>query len=462
MSSLIRAQSYDPHQRLIVPLDITDLLPDNHLARFLVDVTANLDLSLLEEKYHSVKGEIPYHPQMMVTLLLYPYCKGCYSSRRIEEKTYTDIAYRYIAAGKHPDHSTISRFRANNLELLKDLFFQSIMMCKKAGLVKLGNAAIDGTKIKANASIRKTKNYKAIKKEYDELKKAVDELMKKGQEKDREEDRKYGKDKRGDELPENLAKKEMRLKELGQIKDQMEREVKAIAKEHNQKIKEREEEEKRTGKKKRGRKPKKKEETPGEKVRHNFTDPDSRMMKDNGTNSFVQGYNCQNVVDLNSQVVISCDVTQDANDKHQAIPMIMMLIETFEITDLKELQDVILTLDAGYYTEGDLKEILEMGFDLYISPDGYKSKGKIELPKMKGRIPKSMSLKDRMRRKIRTKVGKKRYGKRNIVEAPFGWIKEARNFRRFMMRGIEKAKGEWCLVNLTHNILVMHRAEVVL
>ena len=186
------------------------------------------------------------------------------------------------------------------------------------------------------------------------------------------------------------------------------------------------------------------------------------MMKDNGTNSFVQGYNCQNVVDLNSQVVISCDVTQDANDKHQAIPMIMMLIETFEITDLKELQDVILTLDAGYYTEGDLKEILEMGFDLYISPDGYKSKGKIELPKMKGRIPKSMSLKDRMRRKIRTKVGKKRYGKRNIVEAPFGWIKEARNFRRFMMRGIEKAKGEWCLVNLTHNILVMHRAEVVL
>jgi hypothetical protein len=336
------------------------------------------------------------------------------------------------------------------------------MMCKKAGLVKLGNAAIDGTKIKANASISKTKNYKAIKKEHDELKKAVDELIKKGREKDREEDRKYGKEKRGDELPENLAEKEKRLEELRQIKNQMEKEARAIAKEHNQKIKEREEEEKRTGKKKRGRKPKKKEETPDEKVRHNFTDPDSRMMKDNGTNSFIQGYNCQNVVDLNSQIVISCDVTQDANDKHQAIPMIKMLIETYEINDLKELQNMILTLDAGYYTEEDLKEIIGMGFDLYISPDGHNSKGKIELPKLKGRIPKNMSLKDRMRRKIRTKVGKKAYGKRNIVEAPFSWIKEARNFRRFMMRGIEKAKGEWSLVNLTHNILVMHRAGVVL
>ena len=161
MSSSIRAQSYDPHQRLIVPLDITDLLPENHLARFIVDVTANLDLSLLEEQeqYHSVKGEMPHNPRMMLNLLLYPYCKGIYSSRTIEEKTYTDIAVRYIAAGKHPDHSTISRFRAKNLEILKNLFFQSIMMCKKAGLVKLGNAAIDGTKIKANASIRKTKNY---------------------------------------------------------------------------------------------------------------------------------------------------------------------------------------------------------------------------------------------------------------------------------------------------------------
>ena len=460
MTRKLRVRHYDPYQRLIVPLDITHLLPENNLARYVADVTSHLDLSSIESFYENESGEEGFHPRMMLNLIFYAYATGTYSSRGIESKTYTDIAYRFLAASEHPDHSTIARFRVRFLEELKDLFAQIVMMCRKGGLVKLGKIAIDGTKIKANASIRNTKNYKAIKKEYDELKKEMDKLLRKGTDKDSEEDNKYGKDKRGDELPEGFADKKRRFETLKQIKKEMEKDEKLISDEHNKKIQEREEEERRTGKKKRGRKPIPKEDIPDEKYRHNFTDPDSKMMKDNGTNSIVQGYNCQNAVDLASQVVLSCHVTQDENDKHQALPMVQMLVESFGITDPKELQKMLLTLDAGYFTEDELIKIMDMKIDLYISPDGYNSNP--QLPKMRGRIPKDMSLKDRMRRKIRTKKGKKTYGKRKIVEAPFGWIKEARGFRRFSLRGLKKVDSEWTLINLTHNILVMHRKGVVL
>ena len=457
----IYAKPYDIGQRLLLPLDITEFLPAKHLARFVASVTANLDLSVLIKTKGKNVGQRPYDPRMMFNLLFYAYCTGLRSSRKIEEKIHIDLAFRYLAAGHFPDHVTISRFREENLDKIKHLFVQVLMMCKKLGLVKLGKIAIDGTKIKANASLRKTKDYKAIKKEYDELENEVRKLLKEAQAKDEKEDARYGKDKRGDELPKKLEDAKLRLKELERVKQEMEAEAEFLAKKKAKEIKEREEEEKRTGKKKPGRKPKQKSETPDKKARHNFTDPDSRIMKDNGTKAFIQGYNCQNVVATHSQVVVSCDVTQDANDKHQAIPMINELVEVIEQLGMKPeevIPQIRLLLDAGYFTEDDLKELIGKGWDIYISPDSSCSKA--QAPQVKGRIPKDMSFPDRMRRKTRTKHGKETYKKRKIVEAPFGQTKEARGIRRFLLRGLRKAKGEWTLINLTHNLLVMHRNGV--
>jgi hypothetical protein len=328
-------------------------------------------------------------------------------------------------------------------------------MCQKAGLVKLGKIAIDGTKIKANASIRKTKDYDAIVKE---LRKIVKEILGNARKTDNNEDKKYGENKRGDELPEKLRNARNRLKELENIKKEMESEAKFIAEKKAEEIAKREKEEKESGKKKRGRKPKPVSDVPDEKARHNFTDPDSRIMKDNANGAFIQGYNAQSVVDVESQVIITTEVSQDANDKHLAVPLILKLMDYLGIDDPADLADMKITLDAGYFTESEIASLIQMGLDIYITPDGYRSKGKDI--QMKGRIPKNMSLIDRMRRKTKTIKGKKIYAKRKVVEAPFGQIKEARGFRRFSMRGNRKVKGEWILVTLTHNILVLHRNGV--
>ena len=461
MKEQIYAKPYNLGQQLLVPIDINEILPKDHLARFVADVTSTIDLSMLAKPSEEHNGQRPYNPRMMFNLIFYAYCVGIRSSRKIEERIHLDLAFRYLAAGHNPDHVTISRFREENLDILTHLFVQVLMICKKGGLVKLGNIAIDGSKIKANASLRKTKDYKAIKTEYDILEKEVKKLLREAKEKDEKEDTRYGADKRGDELPVKLRNARNRMEELEKIKDEMEIEAKEIAKRKDKMIAQRDKEEKESGKKKRGRKPKPLSDIPGEKARHNFTDPDSRIMKDNGTKALVQGYNCQNVVDTDSQIVISCDVTQDANDKHQAIPMIDELVEIIKRLGMKP-EEVIpqlrLLLDAGYFTEKDLKKLVGKGWDIFTTPDSSRTKGKDI--QMMGRIPKSMSFSDRMRRKSKTKRGKEIYKNRKIVEAPFGQIKEARGIRRFLLRGLRKAKGEWALINLTHNLLVMHRNGV--
>jgi len=454
----VYAKPYDLSQRLLVPIDITECLPEDHLARFVADVTEGLDLSRFSKFEGTSTGPRPYHARMMFNLLFYAYCIGERSSRKIEEKTWTDLAYRYLSGGQHPDHVTIARFREEHLEDLAHLFTQVLQICRKVGLVKCGKVALDGTKMKAQASLRKTKDYETIKRECDELEQEVKRLLNAASRRDREEDTRYGKNARGTELPPELTKQKERLTELKRVRKEMEEEAKARAEEKNEAIKTREEEEERTGRKKRGRKPQPLDETPDETARHNFTDPDSRVMKDTGTKAFVQGYNCQNVVDVDTQIVISCGVTQEANDKHQALPMLRKLVESLRAMgyDPREIKKQLpLLADAGYFTEEDLKVLVAEGWNLYVSPDGARSKA--PLPRMKGRIPHDMSLSDRMRRKIRTKRGKALYRKRNIVEAPFGLTKEARGIRRFLLRGLRKVTGEWTLINLTHNLLVMHR-----
>ena len=238
----------------------------------------------------------------------------------------------------------------------------------------------------------------------------------------------------------------------------MEYAAKQNAEKKSDEIVKREQEEKESGKKKRGRKPKPVSDSPDKKARHNFTDPDSRVMKNNADKAIIQGYNAQTAVDVESQVIVTAEVSQDENDKHLAVPLVLKLLDYLGIDDPANLADAEFTLDAGYFTATEIAILIQMGLDIYITPDGQQSQRKAV--QMRGRIPKNMSLIDRMRRKTRTIKGKKIYGKRSIVEAPFGQIKEARGFRKFSMRGLRKVKGEWNIVTLTHNILVMHRKGV--
>lgn len=452
---MIRAKEYNINQQRLIPTDLREMLPENDLTFFIADVVELLDITEITTKFTSIVGPLPYHPKMMISLLLYGYCTGVYSSRKIERCTYVDIGFNYLAGGHHPDHVSISRFRNENIDEFEDIFVQVLLLCQKAGLVKLGKIAIDGTKIKANASIRKTRDYDAITKEFEKI---VKDLVESARRIDTKEDKRYGEDKNGNELPEKLRNARNRLKELEKIKKKMELEALQRSEKKAEDIALREQEEKESGKKKRGRKPKPVSDSPDEKARHNFTDPDSRMMKNNSDKAFVQGYNAQTVVDVDSQVIVTAEVSQDANDKHLAIPLVLKLMDHMGIDDSVDLAGVKITLDAGYFTATEIAILIEMGLDIYITPDGQRSKRK-EV-QLRGRIPKDMSLIDKMRRKTRTKKGKKIYAKRSIVEAPFGQIKEARGFRRFSMRGIRKVKGEWNLVTLTHNILVMHRNGV--
>ena len=457
---MIRAKEYTINQQRLIPTDLRDMLPENDLSFLIAEIVEVLDITEISKKFVSTVGPLPYHPKMMISLLLYGYCTGVYSSRKIERNTYVDIGFNFLAGGYHPDHVSIARFRNENLDEFEGIFLQVLLMCKKAGLVKLGKVAIDGTKIKANASIRKTKNYEAVAKEYEELEKTVNELVVKAKRIDNTEDKRYGADKRGDELPEKLRNARNRMKELERIKEEMEIEAKEIADRKAGMIAQREKEEKESGKKKRGRKPKRLSDIPDEKARHNFTDPDSRIMKNNADGAFIQGYNAQTVVDVDSQVIITSEVTQDENDKHMAVPLILKLMDYLGVDDPADIANIKITLDAGYFTGTEIEKLVGMGLDIFITPDGSYSKGKeIQLI---GRIPKDMSFIDRMRRKVKTIKGKKIYAKRKIVEAPFGYIKEARGFRRFSMRGIAKAQGEWNLITLTHNILVLHRNNVTI
>jgi len=457
---MIRAKEYTVKQQRLLPTDLRDMLPENDLSLLIAEIVEVLDITTIEMKLTSTVGPLPYHPKMMISLLLYGYCTGMYSSRKIERNTYVDIGFNFLAGGYHPDHVSIARFRNENLDEFEDIFLQVLLMCKKAGLVKLGKVAIDGTKIKANASIRKTKNYESVAKEYDELQKIVNELVGKAKRIDNTEDTRYGADKRGDELPEKLRNARNRMKELERIKEEMQIEAKEISKRKDEMIAQREKEEKESGKRKRGRKPKRLSEIPGEKVRHNFTDPDSRIMKNNADGAFIQGYNAQTVVDVDSQIILTSEVTQEENDKHMAIPLIFKLMDYLGVDEPSDIADIKITLDAGYFTGTEIEKLVDLGLDIFITPDGSHSKGK-EI-QLLGRIPKDMSFIDRMRRKVKTIKGKKIYAKRKIVEAPFGYIKEARGFRRFSMKGLRNAKGEWNLMTLTHNILVMHRNNVTI
>ena len=448
-------------QTLLFPPSLHDWLPEGHLARFLVDVVSALDLRAIYKSYQEkdARGQAAYAPEMMVRLLLYGYAKGVYSSRKIEMRTYEDVGFRYLAGDQHPDHATIAEFRKRHLEALSGLFAQALRLCAEAGLVKLGHVSIDGTKIRANASKHKAMSYKHMNETEARLKQEVNALLAAAEKADAAEDAQYGKDRRGDELPSELQRRENRLQKIAAAKAALEQEAKEKAAqqraEAEQKQAEREEEQQRTGKKKRGRKVElcePEQARPDDKAQRNFTDPESRIMPDGANKgSFVQGYNAQIAVDSASQVIVAVEVTQEANDKQQLLPMIARIVANLGQTPEK------VSADAGYFSEANVTDESVKDVDLYVATGRDKHGSAVETgsdPPPVGAAPK-----EAMRHKLRTEAGRAVYKMRKaIVEPVFGQIKEQRGFRRFSLRGKENVRREWKLVCATSNLLKLFRA----
>jgi len=443
-------RAYDPSQSFLLPPSPLDWLPEDHLAYFVLDVLSELDLRPIRRWYEAeARGQPPYNPRMMVALLLYAYCVGVPSSRKIEAATHQDVAFRVVAGGCHPDHTRISEFRRIHSVSLEDLFVQVLNLCVKAGLVKLGHVAIDGTKIKANASKHKAMSYERIKDKEKELRAKVKELLQAAEDADAEEDAKYGKDKRGDELPEELRKAKSRLEAIRRAKQALEEEAREQA--------EAEDEQKAPAAPGEAELPEhqiptRKDGKPTPKAQRNFTDSESRIQK--AGSDYVQGFNAQIAVDDRAQVIVAQAVTNQPPDVEHLLPMLDQIH-----SNLGAVPEAI-SADAGYYSETNVQGALERGCDPHIAPKRTKHR---PLPvTVHGPLPRNMTLKQEMARKLATKAGHALYARRKTTaEPPFGQIKEARGFRRFLRRGLEKVRTEWSLICTTHNLLKLFRAATV-
>jgi transposase len=424
-------RSYSPDQLLLLPPSLRDWLPENHLVYFVSDVVDQLDLTSIESFYEKdERGQPPYHPRMMTKVLVYAYCVGVFSSRRIQKRLIEDVAFRVLAAGNQPDFRTISDFRKIHLEALQGLFEQVLKLALAAGAMKLGRVALDGSKIKANASKHKAMSYKRMKEEARSLRAEVRKLLNQAKAADDDEDTRYGKDSSGDELPEELSRRETRLKRIREAKRALEERAREEAEQAN-KTKDSEE-----------------KATPEEKAQYNFTDPESRIMK--GADGFVQAYNSQVVVEEVSQLIVAQAVTQEANDKKQVTPMVAAIEAQAGQTPAQ------LLADSGYCSEENLKTLEDKPIDVYIAT-GRKKHRESPAPCKRGPLPKGATRVDKMTRKLQKKAGAAVYAARKgIVEPVFGQIKQARGFRQFLLRGIKKVRAEWALMCLTHNILKMY------
>lgn len=431
---------YYPEQDLLLPPSLREWLSENHLAYFISDVVDNLDLSAMDAVYGDEKrGQPPYDPRMMTKILLYGYCVGVFSSRRIAKRLAEDIAFRILAAGNQPDFRTISDFRKIHLKTLEGLFEQVLKIALEAGAMKLGRVALDGTKIKANASKHKAMSYDRMRDKEKQLQAEVKQLLEQAEAADLEEDAQYGRDRSGDELPEELQRRESRLKKIREAKRALEERARQKACE--------------AAPDPRQAKPGEKAK-PKEKDQYNFTDPESRIMK--GPDGFVQAYNAQAVVEPALQLIVGQAVTNASNDKQQLMPM----VETMEQQSGQRPTEIL--ADSGYCSETVLEQLdgepdPARRIEAYIATERQKH-GEYQSDCPRGPLPKGATRVDRMKRKLQTRTGKAIYAARKaIVEPVFGQIKHARGFRQFLLRGIDKVRGEWSLVCVTHNLLKLYR-----
>jgi transposase len=427
-------RTYLPEQELLLPPSLRDWLSENHLVYFVSDVVDQLDLSAIHAVYEKEKrGQPPYDPLLMTKLLVYGYCTGVFSSRRIQKRLREDIPYKVLAAGNEPDFRTIADFRKIHIETLQNLFEQVLAMALECGAIQLGRVSLDGTKMKANASKHKAMSYGRMKEKQQQLREEVKQLLAAAEAADEEEDRQYG-SQRGDELPEELQRRESRLariKEAKRVVEQRARDKAAAEGKSGEEAK------------------------PEDKDQYNFTDPESRIMK--GADGMVQAYNAQAAVEPTLLLIVGQAVTEASNDKQQLVPMVALIEQ-----QSGQRPEAILA-DNGYCSEQNLEHLEsadqpERRIEGFIAT-GKQKHGEHRLPAKRGPLPKGASKVERMKRKLQTKVGRAVYAARKcVVEPVFGQIKQARGFRQFLLRGKEKVQGEWALVCLTHNILRLYAA----
>lgn len=444
-------KSADRETPYLMPPSLSEWLPENHLAWFIVASVKRLDLSAFRGRYRvDGLGASAYDPELMVGLMLYAYCVGERSSRKIEEACTVDVAYRVLMGNLIPDYSTICRFRAEHEAELKGLFKKVLGMCANAGLVKAGTVALDGTKMKGSAA-------KSANRSYDHLQAEIDRMFEEAKRKDAEEDALYGKDRRGNEMPEHLNTREKQAKWIEAEMERINRKAKEEAQKQQEKILRRHAEEVATGEKKRGRKPSAPDPEPAADEKVNLTDPDSRLMKTR--EGYVQGYNAQVAV-TKEQIIVAEEVTQDRNDVGRLHPMLEKVEEELEDAEIKEDVENVLA-DAGYWSQANDEKANPAGPELFIATnkDWKQRKALRDEPPPRGRMPKDMTARDRMERKLLTLRGRALYKLRGqTVEPVFGQIKDARGFDRFMRRGMRAVASEWSLICTTHNLLKLWRS----
>ncbi len=425
---------WEPDQEVLFPPSIKDFVPHNHLAHFVRDLVRNdLDLSGILARYSELRGQPPYHPALMTSLLLYGYSRGIYSSRRIERACEERVDFMALTGGEKPDHSTICQFRSDHRDALSELFVQVLALCRDAGMVKLGHVALDGTKMKANASKHAAMSYARMKRREPELAKLVDEWMKEAGSADEEEDEEHGPDRRGDEMPKHMREK---IKKLVKMREAMARLESEAEQKAASVAEERKEREKELGHKLGGPKPQAPSGEPDDKAQSNFTDPESRIMKT--TDGYEQAYNCQAGVDAGSQVIVCHGVTAKQNDDDELMPM-MDQIEKNTGCLPKET-----SADTGYCSERNIEALEAREIRGYIAT-GRQKHGTASATgnEEKRRGPRTRAMRTRLRRGGWRSHYRLR---KHTVEPVFGQIKEARGFRRFLRRGLENVSGEWALL----------------
>lgn len=435
-------------QLYLLPPSMKDWLPEDHFAWFLIDVISQMDLSAFHAAHRSDgKGQKAHNPAIMLGVLLYGYCRGERSSRRLEVLCQESVPYRILAANTTPDHCAFARFRQRHAAAMKSLFEEVLRLCAEAGLVKVGKVSLDGTKMKADASLSANRTEKSLADE-------IDKMLAESEAKDTDEDLAFGKDRRGDELPDDLRTHTGRLKRLRECKVRLEKERIEAEESQRKKIEERKREENETGKKKRGRQPKSVEGVSAkqEKRKANATAPETRIMKTRS--GYVQGFNAQAVC-TDDQIIIAADVTDQENDQGQYHPMMEQAQSSATAVLEKEEADIKLgRADAGYCNEADLERECEYEMLVATAKDWKRRKALRDAPPPRGRIPKGFTATQRMERKLKTQRGIEEYRKRSqTIEPVFGQIKSGRGIDSFYGRELVSAKGEWNLICGTHNLL---------
>jgi transposase len=492
-------KSWNPDQEYLLPPSPREWLPAGHLAYFIIDVVSELDLGAIEGSVQAKdpRGTMPYAPAMMVALLLYGYCVGVFSSRKIERATYENVAFRVLAGDHHPHFTRINEFRKQHLVVLKGFFLQVLKLCQKAGLVKLGLVALDGTKIQGNASKHKAMSYDHMLKSELQLQGEIDELLSRANEVDDKEDVRFGSGQREEDLPAELQRRQDRLAKIREAKQQLESEAMAARarelREQAERARQRAEthvnpvERKRAATMAANRAAQAREldpdasdddttppttasglpmhepqttkqGVPDDKAQMNFTDPDSRIMESGG--AYLQGYNCQAVVDAGHQIIVASAVSNKAPDNGNLVPMIKMTIENCGAAPTKGLAD------AGFWNVDAPAACDALGTETLISTararhgtqDAATASGSVDATPETTTTPQMQSAREQMRAKLETEEGRRAYARRKVIVEPvFGQVKEARGFRRFLLRGLEKVEAEWALVCTGHNLLKLFR-----